>query len=289
VSLSAAFTDPGSSDTHQATIDWGDGVKTAGTITAGKISASHVYQTGGVFFISLSLKDDDGGADAKSTVAYVTGFRIEKGVLQIVGTSRADSVVIAAPQNNSAQVQANFLPGRRGTFKPASVSKIEVYLGAGNDRFSLHRNYKQPLLVVGGAGADEITAGSGRSVLIGGAGADHLIGGSNQDLLIAGTTAFDNNVVALRGILAEWSSGRSLKNRVANLFDGSGAGPRANGNNFLTVGAGGTVSHDSASDTLKSGNSIDWLFYDPRRDRLRGRATDDLFANKLDELLGRAS
>jgi hypothetical protein len=70
------------------------------------------------------------------------------------------------------------------------------------------------------------------------------------------------------------------------LFDGSGPSPRANGNNFLKVGAGGTVADDGQQDVLNGGVSTDWLFHDPRRDRILGSAQEDLFANNLDELLG---
>jgi hypothetical protein len=286
VSVSAAFADLGLLDVHTATIDWGDGQQSSATISGGTVSGSHVYRQGGVYQVTLSVADDDGGADTQTVTAYVTGARLANGALQVVGTARADSVVVTPQGRNSLLVRGGFLPRRGMTFDRGQTISIEAYLGAGNDRFTAHRNLTQPLLVVGGAGADTITAGRGRSVLIGGAGADSLTGGSNEDILIAGSTAFDDNVVALRGILAEWTSARSLKDRVANLYDGSGAGSPANGDNFLV--AGGTVSNDSHRDILNGGGrSRDWLFHDPRRDRLRGNVRDDLFAGDLDELLGR--
>jgi hypothetical protein len=287
VTLSAEFTDPGPRDTHTATIDWGDGSKTAGKISAGTISASHVYKTGGVYLVSVTLKDDDGGKAAKVLTAYVTGVRLEKGALQIVGTAGADSAAIDALGANRLSVRAGFLPQPGVRFDTAKVTSIEVYLGHGNDTFAMQSSLRQPLLVVGGPGADRITAGGGRSVLIGGAGADQLTGGSNEDLIIAGTTAFDHHVLALRAILAEWSSGRSLKDRVANLHDGSGGGARANGAYFLVAGAGGTVFDDAHADKLNGGGGRDWLFHDPQRDRVLGKTSDDLFAGDLDELLGR--
>ena len=58
--------------------------------------------------------------------------------------------------------------------------------------------------------------GGGRDLLIGGEGRD-LLRAVGDDLLIPGTTAFDANDMALAAITAEWTSGRSYNDRVANL------------------------------------------------------------------------
>ena len=49
VDLSAVFSDPNANDTHAATIDWGDGTVTSGTVNQASdtVSASHVYTEGG--------------------------------------------------------------------------------------------------------------------------------------------------------------------------------------------------------------------------------------------------
>lgn len=76
--VSAALSDAGADDTHVATIDWGDGTESTGTVAAaggaGTVSGSHAYAAPGLYSIVMRVADDDGGtcdiAAATSVVAY---------------------------------------------------------------------------------------------------------------------------------------------------------------------------------------------------------------------------
>jgi hypothetical protein len=115
-------------------------------------------------------------------------------------------------------------------------------------------------VLVGGDGDDLLDGGAGSDILIGGRGADEMRGESGGDLFVGGATAFDNNAAALFSIQAEWSSNRSYEDRVVNLR-GTGAGPRANGDFFLTTsGPYATVFEDGSVDTLFGGTDRDWFF-----------------------------
>lgn len=286
VALLAAFTDPGTLDTFSVVIDWGDGTPTmGGSIASGQVQASHVYTQGGVYQINVTLLDDDGGSATASTLAYVTGLGIRGGVLQIVGTNQNDNVSVTTAKKGGPLVNASFLPTAGISINTSLFQTIEVFLGGGDDVFSINANYTQSLLVLGGAGADTITAGGARSLIIGGLGADKLTGGSNQDILITGITSFDNDILALRSILAEWNSSRTLQQRVGNLYNGTGSSTRLNGNRFLTVGAGGTVQDDTSVDQIQASGGTDWLFYHRGVDTISGKIRDDIFANDLDSLL----
>jgi uncharacterized repeat protein (TIGR01451 family) len=81
----ATFTDAGTSDTHTATIDWGDGTPAdAGVVVespsgppgsttpaAGTVSGSHVYADDGVYTVIVTLTDDDGGIHSDSFTVTV--------------------------------------------------------------------------------------------------------------------------------------------------------------------------------------------------------------------------
>lgn len=69
VSTNADFTDPGILDTHTATWDWGDGNITAGVVTEadgnGSVTGSHSYTDPGVYTVTLTVTDKNGGSDSE--------------------------------------------------------------------------------------------------------------------------------------------------------------------------------------------------------------------------------
>src|SRR6185295_4299429 len=67
--LSGTVNDAGTLDTHELTINWGDGspnsvINLAAGVTA--FSVNHQYNAGGAFTISLTATDDDGGSGTGS-------------------------------------------------------------------------------------------------------------------------------------------------------------------------------------------------------------------------------
>jgi hypothetical protein len=81
--VSANFTDLGVSDTHTAVWDWGDGTSTnpdttPGTVTestngSGSVSDSHTYTAAGVYPITLTVTDKDGGIGTQ-TFQYLSVY-----------------------------------------------------------------------------------------------------------------------------------------------------------------------------------------------------------------------
>ncbi|MET9505148.1 family 43 glycosylhydrolase [Streptomyces sp. NPDC006622] len=61
----AAFTDPGTSDSHTCTVDFGDGTKPVpGTVTDTNCRAAHVYTAAGIHRPVVTVTDDDGASDS---------------------------------------------------------------------------------------------------------------------------------------------------------------------------------------------------------------------------------
>jgi hypothetical protein len=71
--LNGAFSDPGCLDTHTASIDWGDGETTTSNLPIGTylVSSSHTYSSAGVYLITLTITDKDGGSDSMTLQYYV--------------------------------------------------------------------------------------------------------------------------------------------------------------------------------------------------------------------------
>ena len=76
VTVTKDFTDVGVLDSHTATINWGDGTITAGTVTgtpggAGTINGSHVYEDNGAYTVTVTVDDGDGGSDSDTLTATI--------------------------------------------------------------------------------------------------------------------------------------------------------------------------------------------------------------------------
>jgi hypothetical protein len=77
VNVSSSFTDPGSHDTHTATVTWGDTQSGNANVTEsggnGTLAASHTYAIPGHYTIQVTVKDDDGGLSSQSATVAING------------------------------------------------------------------------------------------------------------------------------------------------------------------------------------------------------------------------
>ena len=129
VNISATFTDPGAGDTHTAKINWGDGtIQEAGiALVEGQltIAGSHTYVDDGVYTVSVSVLDNDGGEGFDSlfvtvdNVAPVTqageDFSVDEGVAFTLLSSFTD---VGVGDSHIASVDFG-----DGTFAASTVSE----------------------------------------------------------------------------------------------------------------------------------------------------------------------
>ena len=292
VLFTAAVSDVGTLDTHSATIDWGDGTITPGTIAGGQVTGSHSYAAGGIYTVTVTLTDDDGGSAVSTTTAVVTGVGVIGGQLQAIGTAGDDVVTVNLATSGEQQVirvHGSFIAGLGYVDVPlAGVQSIVVRLLGGADQATLAGSFALPAIldggngndhldaggtgavVLGGAGDDTLLGGQGNDILIGGLGADQLVAGSEEDILIGGTTTYETSDAALFALLAEWNSPRTLAERIANLR--TGAGPLLAGRKLVK---GETVFDDGVQDVLTGGAGNDWLFFLMGEDQVNGLKGDE--------------
>jgi len=256
----------------------------------------HSYASSGTYSLGVTATVHVGTQDFTSSAAYqyVTVFAVAvtvqadpgdatKKALVVEGTANAETLVLSPGTGNGVVLSIDGTSV--GTFAaPGGVAfaHLLVYGYGGNDSLRLTGGLTVPAflfggdgndtldaggstagnVLVGGAGADALTGGSGRDLLIGGVGADTLKGGGGDDILIGGYTDYDGDFAALCSIMKEW--GRTTVDyttRVKNLTDGTGSPiTRLNGSYFLTAKSVHTVYDDAAIDSFFGEAGLDWFF-----------------------------
>jgi PKD repeat protein len=104
VNTGVTFNDPGTNDTHTATIDWGDGNTTNASVSealgAGTASGTHAYSTPGVYTISVTITDDNGGYVVATASSFISVYDPTAGF--ITGSAHYTSPPGADPAHPSA-------------------------------------------------------------------------------------------------------------------------------------------------------------------------------------------
>ncbi|MDD3993238.1 MAG: FG-GAP-like repeat-containing protein [Desulfobacteraceae bacterium] len=194
VAVNGVFTDEGFADTHTGRVEWGDGTTSDVMIDeengTGTFTASHTYLNAGIYDVSVTLSDDDGGSAVQTGTAMIAGTRVHDGVLEIVGTAGADNVTVrrSGADDEWIEVRAGFLSEDNHTraYAADSIERIVVMAGDGNDSVKIDHEIVNPVTMDGGDGDDHLFAGGGPAVLIGGPGDDRIFGSPASDTIHGG-------------------------------------------------------------------------------------------------------
>jgi uncharacterized delta-60 repeat protein len=303
-SISASDVSPAdSANTFGYLVDWGDGTSSTTTGPASGVQLSHTWAASGSYTVQVTVTDDDGGSGSATQLLAVNVAELQNGDLLIGGTTAGETITIR-PANSTGGLRVLFNNVDQGVFTP--TGDVIVYAQAGDDTVELittrigSTTYRvdRPAFVfggdgndtvnaggttagvvlVGGAGADSLTGGTGDDILLGGLGADALHGGSGEDVLIGGITDYDANLTALRALRTEWvRTDAAYATRIQHL-----RGLQSGGLNGAYVLTGSTIHDDNAIDDLWGEGNNDWFihqlgaFADRVNDRKSGETMTDL-------------
>lgn len=125
------FTDPGALDTHTAIFDWGDGNITDGIVDeedgSGNTTSMHSYSEAGVYTVTITVEDDDGGIDTEF-YEYVVVFDPDAGF--VTGGGWIGSPKGSYKDNLNADGKATF--GFVSKYKKGQITPI------GNTQFNFN-------------------------------------------------------------------------------------------------------------------------------------------------------
>ena len=255
MTLTATFSDVGLLDTHTATINWGDGGQPeVGSVSEvigsgqGTSSGRTPYAFGGIYTVTVTLSDDNGGVVGQSTTTVIAGAGLHNGQLQLIGTDELDifvaysfagqitvhSVLELAWQQsdddwdeneNISQNWASYgIDYSRLDVSDADVQSILVRTFDGHDVAIALFGITKFMNADGGAGNDWMVAGSGNDTVNDLVGNNRLYTGSGNDSV---TTGPGNDRI--------WTDGGD---DVVNAGDGNNEIHTDGGNDNVTTGAG---------------------------------------------------
>ena len=273
LNFSGSFTDVGTLDTQEVRWDFGDGtvIDFHPTTEPNALSGpTHVYADSGVYTLTLTIRDDDGGLTSVNQVVTISAVAIQvdpcdsSRTALVVGGTTGDDTIVFTPQGNDGDIQVIINGVSQGVFHPTGLiiaygqsgdddiqvagsinSRAWLYGDAGNDRI---KGSAGNSILLGGDGDDQLNGGGGRSILIGGRGEDRLVGGSGDDILIGGFTSFDSNPAFLCSMMDGWDA-------VPDTYSIRVARIRA----WLLLNSN-TIVDDGEVDRLTGSSGLDWFF-----------------------------
>lgn len=203
VQMQATYSDPGSNDTHTATVDWGDGTTTTPTAAGGTVSDSHAYSTAGVFTVCLTVTDDDGASDNECSASYVVVYDPGSGFVTGGGWISAPAGSYPADPSASGPGRFGFVSKyAKGATTPSGSTEFQFQAGDLNFHSSSY-----DWLVVAGAkalykGTGTVNGDEGYQFLVSAVDGAKAGGGGVDKFRIkiwetgTGTVVFDNQMGA---------------------------------------------------------------------------------------------
>ncbi|MDP7014778.1 MAG: Ig-like domain-containing protein [Pirellulaceae bacterium] len=295
VELLALFTDPDTGDTHTAVVNWGDQTTSLASVNSltGIITATHQYQTGGIFDVSVTIEDGSGASDDDATLAVVQGVRLaQNGELQVVGTSRSDNIHIHKHHHHvKVKVRSGWSRPVWYSFAASEVSSLMVIGCDGNDRIHIAHGLNHPATVIAGAGHDLVISSGGDDSIDGGSGNDDIYTHGGRDTIVDASGrnriwsgAGDDQVTTGSGNDWIWTAGGDDQ---INAGAGDNCVHGGRGSDDIITGAGDDFVHGGdGDDVVRTGDGRDWIDGGAGNDSLFGASGNDhIFAGRGNDIV----
>ncbi|MCA9170686.1 MAG: tandem-95 repeat protein, partial [Planctomycetales bacterium] len=181
VTLTGVIVDPGSRDTHQVTIAWGDGTSsqlTEADITNRSFATTHEYQSGGVHDVIVYVTDGQSDPVEYRTSAVVTGAGLVDGTLYLIGTEGRDFIEVRELQGKNSEGDTRVhwtlsqTPSQVEVFAAGLISRMEFYTFGGNDQITIRDHAGIGTHIDAGDGDNRIRTEATLDVIVTGAGDD---------------------------------------------------------------------------------------------------------------------
>ena len=129
VSVEVAFSDPGTADTHDVTWDWGDLNSDTQYGTTSPASQGHTYTEAGVYVVTVTVTDDDGGS-ASQTYEFIVIYDPEGGFVTGGGWIMSPAGAYAADPTLTGKANFGFVSKyKKGASVPTGNTNFQFKAG----------------------------------------------------------------------------------------------------------------------------------------------------------------
>jgi PKD repeat protein len=147
--VTANFTDPGSSDTHSCTFAWDDSTPnaefTASGTGDGSCTSTHTYAAAGVYAVQVTVADDDGGT-ATTKYEYVVIYDANGGFVTGGGWINSPAGAYIANPSLTGKAHFGFVSKyQKGASKPTGETEFKFQVA----NFNFHSTSYDWLVVAG--------------------------------------------------------------------------------------------------------------------------------------------
>ncbi|MGY3439856.1 MULTISPECIES: PKD domain-containing protein [unclassified Marinovum] len=197
ITLAATFTDPGTLDTHVVSVDWGDGSAAGSGLTG-----SHTYLDDGVYTVTVTVTDDDGGIGDDTLTVTVNNVAptVVAGADQVIDEN--DMITLAATFTDPGTLDTHVVSVDWGDGSAAGsgLTDSHTYLDDGV--------YTVTVTVTdddGGIGDDTLTVTVNNVAPTVVAGADQVI--DENDMITLAATFTDPGTLDTHTVSVDWGDG----------------------------------------------------------------------------------
>ena len=160
VAVSGGFTDPGTLDTHSGSLSCDGGV--AGAVSASAVNGSGsgsgncTFSAAGVYTVSMTVSDDDGGSDTETAAGYIVVYDPSSGFVTGGGWINSPAGALAADPSSTGKANFGFVAKYlKGATSPSGTTEFVFHAGS----LDFHSDSYE-WLVISGARAQYKGAGS---------------------------------------------------------------------------------------------------------------------------------